>query len=1015
MSKHLQIFFTLLWIAITTVTYGQTTTWNGNVNTDWNNAGNWSNGVPTATTTNAIIEAVTNHPNITSGTMTVSRKVKINPNATLTINAGATLTLEGSNDDGLRNQGTVVNNGTIRTDNSGSHGIANETATATFTNNGIIQIERAGAAALNNAGTGRFINQGTIKIGKTHPLAAGGIANINGSTFTNASGMITIDNTTNNAIYQQSELTQFNNQATLTIGANAKIGKNGIFNAFEAGFTNQNGGIINVDNTNENGILNQNRLTTFSNMGTITIGSNTRVGVDGILNKSGATFTNETNSRLTIDNTVTASIDLESANTLFTNKGIIEIRKNGSSNRDGIEMSLAATFNNLSSGVINIFAAGDDGILVAGAMTTFTNEGTIVIGDNATIKDGIEVQFGGLFRNEAGTITINNTINHGIYVHDNNAQFINKASIIIGINTPAGKHGILNSSTTIFTNETGGNIQINKVNELGIWNQENAVFTNKATIQIGDQNKAIAGGINNLSGSTFTNEAGSITVDNTTLNGIFQNNNAQFINQATLLVGTNSIIGTNFLRSDSGAQFSNSSCAVVKAFAPLNNRSVFTNAGFVMIETTRNSRVGNFTNNGLVNAVGFVFNTNNNNDAIIDETIACINPFTDVIKIGSMNNFVADENWYTDAALTNLAGQYDADKDEFVAASNLARGTQTLYFKVTDNQTHCEELVSIQLNYPADNEKPAFSNCADASFNTDNNSCVYVVTNNDLNVTATDNCAVQSLTYSANNNATIPTNTTLNGATFQIGETTVTATATDVNGNVSTCTFKVTVSDNERPSILGFVKSSFNTNTNSCSYTLTNDDFSTRATDNCAVASEVYNADPDVTISNPSTLNGAILPIGSSIILYTVTDVSGNRSQQSFNVEVVDNVKPTFSDCSDEMVNTDTGECDYTITDNRLDRRVMDNCQISSVRYSTESELVIPDPTTLKGVVLPVGETTFTLKVADNSHNETDCTFKIIVSDNEKPVPAVSNLSDVTEQCSATITAPKATDNCASG
>jgi len=66
--------------------------------------------------------------------------------------------------------------------------------------------------------------------------------------------------------------------------------------------------------------------------------------------------------------------------------------------------------------------------------------------------------------------------------------------------------------------------------------------------------------------------------------------------------------------------------------------------------------------------------------------------------------------------------------------------------------------------------------------------CTAVVTWNAP--TASDNCAIDTFTSTHNP-----------GDTFDVGTTPVTYTATDVNGNVSTCTFNVTVEDNEDPTI----------------------------------------------------------------------------------------------------------------------------------------------------------------------------------------------------------------------
>lgn len=73
-----------------------------------------------------------------------------------------------------------------------------------------------------------------------------------------------------------------------------------------------------------------------------------------------------------------------------------------------------------------------------------------------------------------------------------------------------------------------------------------------------------------------------------------------------------------------------------------------------------------------------------------------------------------------------------------------------------------------------------------------NNTCNYVVSGTALNPTATDDCSV---TLScALTGATIASNlSTLNGQSFNPGLTTVTWTATDAQGNSSTCSYTVTV------------------------------------------------------------------------------------------------------------------------------------------------------------------------------------------------------------------------------
>ncbi len=81
-----------------------------------------------------------------------------------------------------------------------------------------------------------------------------------------------------------------------------------------------------------------------------------------------------------------------------------------------------------------------------------------------------------------------------------------------------------------------------------------------------------------------------------------------------------------------------------------------------------------------------------------------------------------------------------------------------------------------------------------------NLNCSYLHSNSSWDANASDNCLLSSLTY-ALSGATIGTGTTLNNVTFNLGTTNVIWTAIDGLGNTSTCSYTVTVSDNQNPTI----------------------------------------------------------------------------------------------------------------------------------------------------------------------------------------------------------------------
>ncbi|MBB4120104.1 hypothetical protein GGR32_002421, partial [Mesonia hippocampi] len=64
--------------------HGIKTYWTGNINTDWHTAGNWTSGLP-STTTNAVIDQVTNQPLVAATNSAEAYSIVINPGASLSV------------------------------------------------------------------------------------------------------------------------------------------------------------------------------------------------------------------------------------------------------------------------------------------------------------------------------------------------------------------------------------------------------------------------------------------------------------------------------------------------------------------------------------------------------------------------------------------------------------------------------------------------------------------------------------------------------------------------------------------------------------------------------------------------------------------------------------------------------------------------------------------------------------------------------------------------------------------
>jgi surface protein len=230
------------------------------------------------------------------------------------------------------------------------------------------------------------------------------------------------------------------------------------------------------------------------------------------------------------------------------------------------------------------------------------------------------------------------------------------------------------------------------------------------------------------------------------------------------------------------------------------------------------------------------------------------------------------------------------------------------------------------------------------------------------------------------------------GDVFPLGTTTVFYTAQDNSGNAVTCSFDITVSDDENP-VFSNCPSNFivSNNLGSCNATV----FWTAptASDNC-------------TTSVSSTHNpGDSFPIGITTVTYAALDASGNTNTCSFNVEVIDSEMPVISSCPFNITTqTDPGSCSTTVSWNiPLES---DNCGVTMT--STHNP----------GDIFTSGITTVVYTAVDSSGNSTTCSFDVIVNENEAPVlsncPSNIIVTNQPGNCSAQAfwTPPSQTDNC---
>jgi PKD repeat protein len=280
--------------------------------------------------------------------------------------------------------------------------------------------------------------------------------------------------------------------------------------------------------------------------------------------------------------------------------------------------------------------------------------------------------------------------------------------------------------------------------------------------------------------------------------------------------------------------------------------------------------------------------------------------------------------------------------------------------------------------FVTDDEAPVIVNCqSDIAVNNDIGDCGAVV--NFSAPSATDNCVLSSFTSNHNS-----------GELFPVGTTTVIYTATDGGGNVTTCSFDITVTDTEDPAIANCPSNIVTSNTaGMCGANVSWP---------VPVASDNCNVNSFTTTHSP----GATFPLGTTTVIYTATDDAGNSSTCTFTVTVNDDEDPVIICPSNINVNNNPGLCGATVN---YVVNVSDNCP--DVNSTLTAGLA-------SGSFFPVGTTNVSYLATDDAGNTSTCSFTVTVADNENPVfDCPDDLLVCGDNSVVTFSVPSFTDNCA--
>jgi uncharacterized protein YrzB (UPF0473 family) len=353
-------------------------------------------------------------------------------------------------------------------------------------------------------------------------------------------------------------------------------------------------------------------------------------------------------------------------------------------------------------------------------------------------------------------------------------------------------------------------------------------------------------------------------------------------------------------------------------------------------------------------------------------TIAC-NDLT--VSLNSSGFLILDAE-VIGAGTTDNCGELDLsyELDEDIILCEDAGSVVTVTLTVTDgsgNSSTCDAEITVE-----DNTEPTILECMhDLTFTTDPGLCTANSPFEDWTYIYTDNCLAEGITVTDDN---------IYDYNFPVGTTTVTLSFTDEAGNTATCSFDITVTDDEDPNALcEDITIQLDANGDA---SIVSTDIDGGSTDNCGIASLEISADDS---------DWGCADVGENIVVLTVTDIHGNVSTCEAIVTVEDNIAPEAI-CEDITIELDeNGEA--TITASDIDGGSNDACGIASISIDEEDESWSCDE---------VGDNIVTLTVTDNNGNVSTCDATVTIEDNVAPEALCQDITvELDENGEATITA----------
>jgi hypothetical protein len=386
--------------------------------------------------------------------------------------------------------------------------------------------------------------------------------------------------------------------------------------------------------------------------------------------------------------------------------------------------------------------------------------------------------------------------------------------------------------------------------------------------------------------------------------------------------------------------------------------------------------------------VWIVTDKNNNTNScsqtvtIRDNILPSISCPANITVTAAGNACTANATYTTPVGTDNCPGANTVRTSGLPSGASYPIGVTTNIFTVTDaagNSAACSFTVTVR-----DTVAPTITCPSNITVNAANGTCAANV--NYTAPTGTDLCSGSNTTQTAG---------MASGASFPVGQTTNTFRVTDASGNTATCSFTVTVVDNQIPTISCPADMTVFAQSGSCSATVNYTP--PVGTDNCTGV---------VTTLIGGPASGAVFSVGTTAVTYRVTAANGASATCSFNITVRDIDLPSIACPTNITMNVTPGTCASVVTY---------TAPIGTDLCSGAT--TIQTSGLASGATFPLGVTTNTFRVTDASGNTATCSFTVTVLDAELPTincPANITVNAVLGTCAATVTytAPVGTDLC---